>query len=172
MVSRLSHTLLEVACSHRASLVVSPDDFRVDAWGNYNRDMISDQTAVGLAFASFGVLLALPDIHEAFAIAGAPGAGKSTLAASMRHPHRVIFDATLTRPATRAELVRIARRCEKPIHLIVCTTPPGICAVRQESRDARRRVHPKTIEAIHEDLMNNPPSTAEGFASVRHHEGK
>lgn len=160
--------------AQRASLIISPDDFRVGPDGRYRNSPEMEGIVWGYAMIAWRQLLELPEVSHGMLLIGPPGAGKSTCAETFSRRYRdqparpLIFDATLSGVGRRRELVQQAKRRGKQVFAYVVTTPLEECLLRNSKREPGRIVPPRIIEAIHTNLMNNPPSEAEGFAGVYH----
>lgn len=155
-----------------SSLVVSPDDFRVDANGRYRRYALDEGEVWTRAHAVWRRLVELPFASCAYLVCGAPGAGKSTLAARISEVHAiddrrpVVFDATLSRRLTRARIASVAAERGLEVHAIVMSTPLDECLLRNASRRASRYVPPLTVREIYSELVESPPVLSEGLTSV------
>lgn len=158
---------------YTASLVVSPDDFRlVD--GRYKHDEALESKVWSRAFGAWRALLGMPLVSHAVLVCGAPGSGKTTIAAKIseryRHATRrpAVFDATLSRSATRQRLVAVASERGKAAYAVVMSTSLEECLRRNSVRRASRYVDPRKIEAIYRELVAEPPSIADGLISVEY----
>lgn len=156
-----------------SSLVVSPDAFRV-VDGRYRYDEEHAGRVWSQAFVAWRRLVETPYVSHAVLICGAPCSGKTTLAAKIseryRHATRrpAVFDATLSRRATRVRLADAVRTSGKACYAIVMSTSLDECLRRNLIRRASRYAHPLMIEEIYLSLVNDPPTTAEGFAAVEY----
>jgi hypothetical protein len=148
----------------KSSLVVSADDYRVDEHGVYHSDGTQGLIGWRMALEAFETLL--PTVEVAVALAGAPGAGKSTWAASNRAPGVLYLDAMLARRRVRREVCEMAAAAGTPIDCVFVDSDLETCLERNRRRAGARRVPEQQVRRAHHRLAVCPPGGDEGWRRV------
>ena len=91
------------------------------------------------------------------------------LDAALKNRDPVIFDATLTRPRDRKQIVDKAKSAGFYLAAIFVDTPLDVCLARNAARSPDRQVPADVLTNMHTRLV--PPTTAEGFDEVFHVHG-
>jgi len=152
-----------VAARQRDLLIVSADDFRVDEFGIYSHEGNMGIIAWGMAERSFTELLPLAD--RVVALAGAPGAGKTTWVNTSGLESGVLYlDATLARRLTRRRVCAMASDAGKEISCVLIHPKVEVCLARNSSRG--RQVPDDQLRRAHHRLTVCPPATDEGWSEV------
>lgn len=120
------------------------------------------------AFGSYAEKLSHPSITQGIVVMGLPCSGKSRLVAQLteRYPTSVFFDATLSTHQERLTLIEAARAAGKPIHCIRVHEAHSTVMSRNRQRHGTRRLPDDAMLAMIQRMSREPPSVAEGFASV------
>lgn len=101
---------------------------------------------------------------EAVLMVGAPGSGKSTWLAANAVPGKAYYDATLAYPATRAQLIRLARAQGVPVRVVWLRASLQTCLARNAQRS---RVTPEhLIRQLHAAIEETPPRDSAGVVVV------
>jgi hypothetical protein len=148
----------------KRTLVVCPDDFRTSPEGVYGYE--NDMGLVGWRMAIDAFMRLLPEVGEARALAGAPGAGKSTWLRRKAVSGVLYFDATLSRRSSRREIVGAARVASRPIDCVYLDTDLDVCLERNRHRTPDRRVPEEALRRHHHRLTTCPPAVEEGWRAV------
>jgi predicted kinase len=154
-----------VAKEQKRTLVVRADDFRANEHGVYSHEGDLGIIAWRMAQRSFTELLSGVDL--VVALAGAPGAGKTTWVQENRRPGVLYLDATLSRRKTRREVCGVTASAGRPIYCVFLDVDLDVCLTRNATRSPDRRVPPSNIEQAHHRLTVCPPDVDEGWRRVR-----
>jgi predicted kinase len=151
-----------VAARQRELMIVSADDFRVDEFGIYSHEGDMGIIAWRMAERSFSELL--PTVNRVVALAGAPGAGKTTWLKENAEPGVLYMDATLARRLTRRGVCALASAAGKEISCVFLHPKVEVCLARNQSRG--RQVPEDQLRRAHHRLTVCPPATDEGWSAV------
>ena len=151
-----------VAARQRETLVVSADDFREDEFGIYSHEGDMGIIAWRMAETSFASLL--PTVDRVVALAGAPGAGKTTWVREHREPGTLYLDMMLARRKTRRDICALASTAGKEISCLLIHPRVEVCLARNEARG--RHVPEIYVRGAHHRLTVCPPATDEGWSEV------
>jgi predicted kinase len=167
MLNPVPETLPErydrVAARQRELMIVSADDFRVNEFGIYSHEGDMGIIAWRMAEQSFSELLPLAD--RVVALAGAPGAGKTTWVNRSGLESGVLYlDATLARRLTRRRVCELASAAGKEISCVLIHPRVEVCLARNQSRG--RHVPEDQLRRAHHRLTVCPPATDEGWSEV------
>jgi predicted kinase len=110
--------------------------------------------------------LARQTIRKVVILVGLPGCGKSKYARDHDAADVVVFDGLFIDRGRRARVVEIARAAAVPVAAVWFRTAWETCADRNGRRSADRQVPAETMERLRQQLTADPPTTAEGFASL------
>lgn len=149
----------------KSTLVVRPDDFRVDNRGVYSHEGDMGLIAWSMAMRVFEELLPLAD--EVRATAGVPGAGKTTWIERHGVEGALYFDSTLSMRRNRRTVCAAATAAGRPIDCVVIVTELDVCLARNQERSPERRVPESSIRRAYRRLVECPPATDEGWRTVR-----
>lgn len=158
----LHERFLRVSARQRESMIVSADDFRVDEHGIYQHDGDLGVIAWRMAEQVFTELL--PTVDRVIALAGAPGAGKTTWVSTNKESGVLYLDSTLSRRRRRRDVCAIAHGADKEISCVLMHPELEVCLARNRSRG--RQVPDSIIRQAHHRLSVCPPAVDEGWASV------
>lgn len=153
-----------VSREQKRTLVVCADDFRRDEHGVYNHD--GDMGLIGWSMAESVFRDLLWHVDYAVALAGAPGAGKSTWIAANKVPGVLYLDAMLARRHTRRAVCAMATAVAKPIDCVFLDVGLETCMVRNQTRPCGRVVPDEYLRGAHHRLSVCPPDLDEGWRSV------
>jgi hypothetical protein len=153
-----------VCKQQRRSLIVRPDDFRADNHGVYSHAGDMGLIAWRMAERSFAALLPLVD--EVRALAGAPGAGKTTWIERHGIEGVLYLDSMLVRRKNRRVICEMAAAAGRPIDCVILDTDLDVCLARNSERSPDRRVPEPYIRRAHHRLAECPPATDEGWRTV------
>lgn len=151
-----------VAALQRESFVVSADAFRVDEFGMYHHDGDMGIIAYRMAERVFTELL--PTTDRVVALAGAPGAGKTTWIREHKEPGVLYLDLTLSRRRARREICAIASNAGKEISCFFLHPKVEVCLARNRSRG--RQVPEDRVRRAHHRLTVCPPGRDEGWSGI------
>jgi len=158
----LHERFLRVSARQRESLIVSADDFRVNEHGIYQHDGDLGVIAWRMAEQVFTELL--PTVDRVVALAGTPGAGKTTWVSTNKESGVLYLDSTLSRRRRRREVCDIAQAAGKEISCVFLHPELEVCLARNRSRG--RQVPDEIIRRVHHRMAVCPPAVDEGWASV------
>jgi len=167
MVSRpetLAERFRRVREVQKSTLVVRPDDFRVDDRGVYSCAGDMGLIAWNMATRVLGELLPLAD--EVRAMAGVPGAGKTTWIERHGIAGVLYFDSMLSQRRNRRLVCEMAAAAGRPIDCVLVDTDIDVCLARNRERSPDRRVPDPIILRAHRRLVECPPATDEGWRAV------
>lgn len=102
--------------------------------------------------------------YQAALLIGVPGSGKSTWLQKNAQGGTLYVDATFAKKGHRAPFIQMARRAGVPIIGVWINTPLEVCTQRNLQRSPDRVI--PHLEAFHKNLLEEPPSTQEGFSKV------
>ena len=162
----LKDRFIRVSREQKATLVICADDFRYDEHGVYGHE--GDMGIIGWRMAERVFVALLPTVTEVRALAGAPGAGKSTWLRTHGVEGVLYLDAMLARRSSRREVCRMAAEAGREIDCIVFDTALEMCMTRNAARPADRVVPESYVRSAHRRLVLCPPDLDEGWRSVRH----
>lgn len=149
----------------RKSLIVSPDDFRMDD-GKYVHHAEEQKPIWDASYALLKELISQPDHHTLRVMVGLPGAGKSTWICANKAQGVVTFDATMARRKSRKQILQFARQYGHS-DLLLCAvfvnTPLVDCRARNALRSQDRCVPDEVLTRMHLSLSQAPPSLSEGW---------
>jgi predicted kinase len=154
-----------VAKEQKGTLVVRADDFRADEHGVYSHEGDLGIIAWRMAQRSFNELV--QEVDLVIALAGAPGAGKTTWLKENQQPGVLYLDSTLARRKTRRDVCEMATAAGRPIYCVFLDVDLEVCLTRNATRSPDRRVPSSNIEQAHHRLTVCPPDVDEGWRRVR-----
>jgi predicted kinase len=118
------------------------------------------------AFAALRGWLEAGTVARVVVVCGLQGAGKSSwIAQQAPEAGTVYVDAALPGARHRAPIIALARSCGIPVAAVWIRTPLALALERNRQRPADRRVPEESIRSV--DRLFEPPSTDEGFVTVR-----
>lgn len=158
----LSERYVRVAARQRETLIVNADDFREDEFGVYGHD--GDMGIIGWNMAKRVFTELLLEVDRAVALAGAPGAGKTTWVRDHGEGGVLYLDMTLSRRRVRREVCALASEAGKEISLVLVHPKIEVCLARNRSRG--RHVPDKQLRRAHHRLTVCPPRLDEGWSEV------
>jgi len=158
----LPERYVRVAARQRELMIVSADDFRVNEFGIYSHEGDMGIIAWRMAEQNFTELLPLAD--RVVALAGAPGAGKTTWLKEHAEPGVLYMDATLARRLTRRGLCALANAADREISCLLIHPKVEVCLARNRSRG--RQVPDDQLRRAHHRLTVCPPAMDEGWSEV------
>ena len=153
-----------VSKAQKSTLVVRADDFRADDRGFYSHAGDMGLIAWRMAERVFAELLPLVD--EVRALAGVPGAGKSTWIEQHGVEGVLYLDSMLAARKTRRAVCGMAAAAGRPIDCVLIDTDLDVCLARNQERSPDRRVPVPYILGAHRRLTLCPPATDEGWRAV------
>ena len=148
----------------KSTLIVRPDDFRADDRGVYSHAGDMGLIAWSMAKSVFAELLPLVD--EVRALAGVPGAGKTTWIENHAVRGALYFDSTLSMRKNRRGICEMAAAAGRPIDCVFIDTDLEVCLTRNGERSPDRRAPEASIRRAHRRLTECPPATDEGWRAV------
>jgi predicted kinase len=148
-------------------MIVSPDSYLFTEDGQYVWSPARVKSAWRKAMTQLDRVLANPKFKRLVLMVGIPASGKSTWLQSNHDADAVYFDATFTGASQRRPVVEAAKRAGKRVDAVVMNTPIGVCMDRNRCRSADRMVPDDIVINMAVRLTEQPPTTAEGFDSVR-----
>jgi len=151
-----------VFARQRETLVIAPDDFRVDENGVYSH--AGDWGIVGWKMALDSLHRLLPKAEMVLGMAGAPGAGKSTWVQENARAGVLYLDSTLTRKSNRREVCAIAYETGRRAECLLLHPKLEVCLERNQRRG--RQVPEDYVRNGHHRLCVCPPGLDEGWAAV------
>lgn len=160
----LQDRFIRVAEVQKSTLVVCADDFRSDPSGVYHHDGDMGIIAWRMAQRMFAELLS--GVELAVALAGVPGAGKSSWIAANKRDGVLYLDAMLARRVTRREICRLALEAGRPIECVFIDTDLDVCLSRNAERSPDRRVPEENLRQAHHRLTVCPPGLDEGWTRI------
>lgn len=143
---------------------ISPDHYR-ERFGRYQFDQHEEDDVWAWSLQDWHDALASGRFAEAAVMAGAPGSGKTTLAAHMSGEH-AIFDSVAASPRTRRRILDAMPPGTPSVHAHVMLTPLGMCLARNSKRADTREVPAKVVQIAWHVIHDSPPTHAEGFAKI------
>lgn len=155
-----------VSREQKATLIVCADDFRRDEHGAYSHE--DDMGLIGWRMAERVFAELLPTVTEVRALAGAPGAGKSTWLRTHAIEGVLYLDSMLSRRPTRRDVCSAAAEAGKKVGCIVFDTDLETCLERNTARSSDRFVPENYLRAAHRRLVLCPPDLDEGWRSIWH----
>jgi len=165
MTETLEERYQRVAATQLKTRIVSADDFRVDDHGVYGHE--GDMGLIAWRMAERSLQALLPTCSRVIALAGTPGAGKTTWLRQHATPApagTVFMDITLTRRKARRELCAIVNAAGKPIRCLVLHPTLETCLRRNQQRG--RQVPEVLIRQAHHRLCVCPPDFDEGWDAI------
>lgn len=153
-----------VSGEQKSTLVVRADDFRANEHGVYSHEGDMGLIAWRMAERSFKALL--PEVELVVALAGLPGAGKSTWIDTNKESGVLYLDSMLSRRATRRAVCALAAAAGRPIDCVFLDTDLELCLSRNAKRSPDRVVPPNYIDRAHLRMTECPPGLDEGWRQV------
>jgi predicted kinase len=160
----LHDRFIRVSREQKCTLVVCADDFRYDPEGNYGHE--GDMGIIGWRMAERVFTELLPTVDEVRALAGAPGAGKSTWLREHGVQGVLYLDAMLARRLTRRLVCEMAAAAGREVDCIWLDTDLETCLSRNAARASDRVVPEEYVRAAHHRLSVCPPDLDEGWRRV------
>jgi len=160
----LQERFIRVSREQKRTLVVCADDFRCAPDGTYGHE--GDMGVIGWRMAERVFEELLPSVGEVRALAGAPGAGKSTWLREHGVGGVLYLDAVLARRATRRTVCKMAAAAGRQIDCVLFLTDLEICLARNSARRPDRVVPESRVRAAHRRLLVCPPGLDEGWRRV------
>ena len=145
-------------------MVVRPDDFRADKHGVYSH--AGDMGLIAWNMAKSALAELLPLATEVRALAGIPGAGKTTWIGQHGIEGVLYFDSTLSMRKNRRDICAMASAAGRPIDCVFLDTDLQVCLARNRERSPDRQVPESSIRRAHRRLTLCPPATDEGWRAV------
>jgi hypothetical protein len=162
----LEERFIRVREVQKRTLIVRADDFRADNHGVYSH--AGDMGLIAWSMAKRSLNELLPLVDEVRALAGAPGAGKTTWIDEHGIEGVLYLDSMLSRRKTRRDVCAMAAAAHRPIDCVFIDTPFEVCIARNRERSPDRRVPESYIMRAHRRLTVCPPADDEGWRGVTH----
>lgn len=160
----LEERFIRVSREQKSTLVVRADDFRADEHGVYSHAGDMGLIAWRMAKRVFSELV--HKVELVVAVAGAPGAGKTTWIMQNQVSGVLYLDTMLSRRKNRREVCAMAAAAGRPIDCVLLDTDLDVCLTRNAKRSPDRRVPATYIERAHHRLTVCPPAEDEGWRQV------
>jgi predicted kinase len=146
-------------------MILEPDQFYYDG-GRYVWSQERCDAAWADCYRALAEALARQSVRKVVILVGLPGCGKSRYAREHDAADVVVFDGLFIDPARRRRVVETARGAGVPVEAVWFRTDWDTCVTRNAARPHDRQVPAATMEALRERLATDPPTEAEGFASL------
>ena len=145
-------------------MIVRPDDFRMNDHGVYDHE--GDMGIIGWRMAERVFDELLPLVDEVRALAGCPGAGKTTWVERHGIEGVLYLDAMLARRHTRRSVCEQAAAAGKQIGCVFLDVDLETCFARNKMRPSGRVVPEEYLRAAYRRLSVCPPDVDEGWRNV------
>lgn len=137
--------------------IICPDDLLINGEGKYEWTLERATDAHAECHENWNRILHTNRPERALLLIGAPGAGKSTWAKSLKDENVVVFDATLNLPYKRRPLVQMAHKAHVDVHFVLFLTPLHICMDRNSGRSEDRKIPEAIIKDMDQKIRMSPP---------------
>jgi predicted kinase len=147
-------------------MILEPDQYYYED-GEYRWSPEKRAAAWADCYRKLAETLARGAARKVVLLVGLPGSGKSTFARAHDAEDLVIFDGLFIDRTRRSRVLEIAREANVPVEAVWFDLPLELCRQRNAGRSLDRRIPEDVLSQLHQQLANDPPSLAEGFASLQ-----
>lgn len=148
-------------------MIISPDHFLVHADGTYDWTPSRVSSAWALTLTKVRDALSNPRYRRLVLLVGIPGAGKTTWLRSHAEADTIYIDATFTKRSDRTHMVHLVAELDRPIGVVLFSTPFEECLRRNALRTVDRIVPNEKMFELRAQLTDTPPVLSEGFDEIQ-----